>query len=452
MGRKNSEQERAGASAAGETTSGDSVLGENVIGENALSRATPRTAAPTEDAPIGDAPIEAGADLAGIGSDSDADTDTVTATDADAIALPGAAERQLMAMELCAWFALHKRDMPWRRTNDPYAIWISEAMLQQTQVSRVLDYWPRFLERFPTVDALACAEDDALMAAWSGLGYYRRAVALREAARVIASEYGGRFPQRLDEALDLPGVGPYTAGAVLSIAYGFSEPLVDGNVERVLARMFMLEDAAGSSPLRRATWSLAAKLVPPEAPADDPRAPDGPGSFNQALMELGATLCTPKRPKCLVCPWAKRCMARAAGRESELPRPRVRPKAIEVELEIALALGRDRVLLRRRPSTGRMAGLFEFPTREVASSYLWPTTWPHESLETGDELFRLRHGITRHRIEARVLRADLWKPLPVGDDAELFWLPIASLAGRPLAGLARKVAQESDVLRRALSE
>jgi A/G-specific adenine glycosylase len=420
MGREKSEQERAQRGAIGEGAD-----------DRAVDRAIERAAADSE---------------AAGGSSVD------PSSDADAIALPGLAERQLMAMELCAWFALHKRDLPWRRTNDPYAIWISEAMLQQTQVSRVLDYWPRFLDRFPTVDALARAEDDALMAAWSGLGYYRRAVALREAARVIASEYGGRFPQRLDEALDLPGVGPYTAGAVLSIAYGFSEPLVDGNVERVLARMFALEDPAGSSPLRRSTWALASKLVPPDAPQDDPRAPDGPGSFNQALMELGATLCTPKRPKCLVCPWAKRCAARAAGRESELPRPRVRPAAIEVELEIALALGRDRVLLRRRPSTGRMAGLFEFPTREVASSHLWPTAWPHASLETGDELFRLRHGITRHRIEARVLRADLWKPLPVGEDADLFWLPIASLAGRPLTGLARKVAHESDVLRRALSQ
>jgi|GEM_PF-103523 len=380
----------------------------------------------------------------------DAVTDDAVADDAAPTTALPLEERRLMAMELCAWFALHKRDLPWRRTSDPYAIWISEAMLQQTQVGRVLDYWPRFLERFPTVDALADADDDALMAAWSGLGYYRRAKALREAARVVATECGGRFPERLDEALALPGVGPYTAGAVLSIAYGLSEPLVDGNVERVLARVFELEHPAGSSPLRRRAWAIAADLVPPEAPIHDPKKPDGPGAFNQALMELGATLCTPKRPKCLVCPWARRCRARANGRESELPIPRARPKPIDVELEIALALGRDRVLLRRRPDTGRMAGLFEFPTREVASEHLWPKAWPHESLETGDELFRLRHGITRHRIEARVLRADLWKPLPVGDDAELFWLPIASLASRPLSGLARKVAMESDALRRAL--
>lgn len=391
-----------------------------------------------------DPSIESGCDgprESGAPSDAELDTDTPS--------LP-LDERRLMALELCAWFALHKRDLPWRRSRDPYEIWISEAMLQQTQVARVREYWARFLERFPTVDALADADDDALMAAWSGLGYYRRAKALREAARVIASECGGRFPERLDEALALPGVGPYTAGAVLSIAYGLSEPLVDGNVERVLARVFELEHPAGSSPLRRRAWALAAELVPPDAPADDPRAPDGPGAFNQALMELGATLCTPRRPKCLVCPWARRCRARAKGRESALPMPRVRPKSIDVEIEIALALGRDRVLLRRRPNTGRMAGLFEFPTREVASEHLWPQAWPHADLETGDELFRLRHGITRHRIEARVLRADLWKPLPVGDDADLFWLPIASLSTRPLTGLTRKVAQATAALRGSL--
>jgi A/G-specific adenine glycosylase len=357
-------------------------------------------------------------------------------------------QREAMVLELCAWFALHARDLPWRRTRDPYAIWISEAMLQQTQVARVLEYWPRFIERFPDVDALAEATDDALMAAWSGLGYYRRALSLREAARAIASEFGGRFPERLEEALTLPGVGPYTAGAVLSIAYGFSEPLVDGNVERVLARMFALDHAAGSSALRLAVWRLAAELVPPDAPPTDPTAPDGPGAFNQALMELGATLCTPKRPRCLVCPWSKRCAARLAGREQELPRPRVRPASIEVELEIALAIGRDRVLVRRRPTTGRMPGLFEFPTREIASEHLWPKEWPHRGLDVFDELFRLRHGITRHRIEARVHRAELWAPLPVGDDADLFWLPIESLAKRPLTGLARKVVAASDVLRR----
>ncbi|MEZ5978337.1 MAG: A/G-specific adenine glycosylase [Planctomycetota bacterium] len=359
----------------------------------------------------------------------------------DRLALHDAAT---MRLELCAWFALHARDLPWRRSRDPYAIWISEAMLQQTQVARVAEYWPRFLERFPDVDSLARATDDELMAAWSGLGYYRRARALRDAAKVIAAEYGGRFPQRLDEALDLPGVGPYTAAAVLSIAYGFSEPLVDGNVERVLARVFELESAAGSAGLRNAAWRLAGRLVPP-----DGRGPDGPGAFNQALMELGATLCTPRNPKCLVCPWKERCRARLVGREHELPRPRVRPEPIAVELEIALAVGRDRVLVRRRPDRGRMAGLFEFPTREIGSERLWPRTWPHRDFRLREELFTLRHGITRHRIEARVHRADLWAPLPAGDGAELSWLPIARLHERPLTGIARKVLERSELARDA---
>ncbi|MGB0332508.1 MAG: A/G-specific adenine glycosylase, partial [Planctomycetota bacterium] len=157
--------------------------------------------------------------------------------------------------ELTLWYAANKRDLPWRRTSDPYAIWVSEAMLQQTRVETVKEYWPRFLERFPTASALAAAEEEAVLEAWSGLGYYRRARSLQAAARVIAEEHGGVFPKDLGAALDLPGVGPYTAGAVVSIAYDVPAPLVDGNVERVFARLFGMEGIRGSGPLGRACWT-----------------------------------------------------------------------------------------------------------------------------------------------------------------------------------------------------
>ncbi|MEO0652483.1 MAG: A/G-specific adenine glycosylase, partial [Planctomycetota bacterium] len=254
---------------------------------------------------------------------------------------------------LLAWYAAEARDLPWRRTDDPYAIWVSEAMLQQTQVSTVIDYWYRFMQRFPTVGDLARADDESLMGAWSGLGYYSRARNLRAAAKEVFERYGGHFPRHRHEALDLPGVGRYTAGAVLSIAYDLPEPVVDGNVARVFARLFALGDRLGSSELERTLWSVAERLVPAQSSG-----PDGPGAWNQALMELGAVLCSPREPRCLLCPVQSLCVARERGLERSLPLPKERPPTIEVELEVLVVRDDERLLLRQRPPEGRMAGLW----------------------------------------------------------------------------------------------
>jgi A/G-specific adenine glycosylase len=237
--------------------------------------------------------------------------------------------------------------MPWRETRDPYAIWVSEVMLQQTRVDTVQPYYRRWMARFPTVQALAAAELDDVLRVWQGLGYYARARKLHRAARLICRELAGRVPDTVDGLRSLPGVGEYTAGAVASIAFGVRTPAVDGNVRRVLSRLYDLE---APSPAR--LRELAAGLVPA----------DRPGDFNQALMELGATLCRPRSPACEACPLAQCCRARALGVQETRPR-RLASKPVPArKARTAVLLRQDgRVLLVRRRGSGLLAGLWEFP-------------------------------------------------------------------------------------------
>src|SRR6185503_9991928 len=215
-----------------------------------------------------------------------------------------------VADALVGWYRGARRDLPWRRTRDPYAIWVSEVMLQQTRVTVVVPYWQRWMARFPSPAALAGAPLDDVLAAWSGLGYYGRARNLHRGAREVVARYGGRLPDSAGELRTLPGIGRYTAGAIASMAFDRQEPLVDGNVARVLARVFAVEEDVKSAAGQNRLWQLAADLVPSEAPGD----------FNQALMELGATLCAPAAPRCAGCPLAADCRAHREGRTDELPR------------------------------------------------------------------------------------------------------------------------------------
>ena len=307
--------------------------------------------------------------------------------------------REVLWGQLLAWYAEHRRDLPWRRETDPYAVWISESMLQQTRVSTVIPYYERFLKRFPSASALAAAEVDEVLGLWSGLGYYSRARRLHAAAVQLVKEHGAEFPKERRAAEALPGVGAYTAGAVLSIAYGLEERLIDGNVQRVLARWFAVEGVVTKAGPRRIIEEMASALV------------DGvgdPGSWNQALMELGATVCLPQAPSCEDCPVSSECAAKARGLQSVLPELAAKPTPIDVELEVFVVSDRGRVLLRKRSEDGRMAGLWELPTREVATEE--PLLFPLEveaDLLRSAEVGSIRHSITRHRIQARVLRADL---------------------------------------------
>jgi len=344
-----------------------------------------------------------------------------------------------LATALLGWFDANRRDLPWRRTRDTYAIWISEAMLQQTRVETVIPYWERFLERFPTVDDLARAPEDAVLAAWSGLGYYRRARSLQSAARVVADELGGAFPETREGWLALPGVGPYTAGALLSIAMGRREPVVDGNVLRVFARLFGLESPLGSGALQRETWRLAEELVPP----------DRPGDWNQALMELGATVCSAREPECGACPLAADCRARLDGRTAELPVPGKKPKPIDVELEVFWLEREGCLAAQLRPDGGRMAGLWELPTREVPAASGLSGLFPRRPapfddgsrLRAGRVLGEVRHSITRHRIRAVVRAASsISGSARSASEAEtLSWVPREELTSRPHTGMTAKI-------------
>ena len=250
---------------------------------------------------------------------------------------------------LLRWYRRAKRDLPWRRTKDPYAIWVSEAMLQQTTVAAVVPYWERFLQRFPDVAELAAGGEEEVLAMWSGLGYYRRARALREGAIAVMERHDGRVPDDPQALRALPGIGPYTAGAIASLAFGRQTPVVDGNVERVLARLFGIGGRGAS--VRRGYWSLAEALVKGRHPGD----------LNQALMELGATVCTPRAPRCPTCPVRGSCRARALGDAERFPAPRVRRPVSDVRCAAAWIERSGRVLLVRRHADGPLRGTWDIP-------------------------------------------------------------------------------------------
>jgi A/G-specific adenine glycosylase len=257
---------------------------------------------------------------------------------------------------LLDWYARHKRDLPWRRTRDPYAIWLSETMLQQTRVETVIPYYERFLARFPTVQALADAEPDAVTQLWSGLGYYSRARNLHAAARRVVEEHGGDLPRDVDGLRGLPGVGRYTAGAVASIAFDRPAPIVDGNVARVLARVLDLREDVAAPATQARLWQTAEDL------ASGPR----PGDLNQALMELGALICTPRAPKCLLCPLRESCHALATGDPEALPIKKKAAAPKRIEAAAALLARSGRLLAVRRPPEGLLGGLWDLPGGELA--------------------------------------------------------------------------------------
>ena len=271
---------------------------------------------------------------------------------------PKARPRPAARRELLAWYRANRRDLPWRRSRDPYAIWISEAMLQQTRVETVIPYWERFLARFPDVASLADADPDDVLTAWSGLGYYSRARNLQRAAQQLVKRHDGALPRNAGALRELPGVGRYTAGAVASIAFDAPEPVLDGNVTRVLTRLLAIEDEVGRRDVQDRLWAEAAALAVGESPGD----------LNQALMELGATVCTPRAPSCKVCPWRRRCRARTAGSAETLPRKAPKQAPLAMEAAAGWLERKGRVLVVQRPGRGLLGGLWELPGGELAKN------------------------------------------------------------------------------------
>jgi len=375
-------------------------------------------------------------------------------------ATPGARGSQDLRLRraLLRWFRKHARALPWRATRDPYRIWVSEIMLQQTQVATVIPYYTRFLRAFPSLDRLAQARLERILELWSGLGYYRRARHLHAAARKIAAEFEGRFPATPREARSLPGVGAYTAAAVLSMAYGVPLAVLDGNVARVVARLEERRGSLADPEFRRQVEGRLAALISRRRPGD----------FNQALMELGQTVCLPRAPRCPLCPLRRDCRAHRCGRPEAFPSPRPRRAGEEHHLAAAVIFGphhRARgagtiesraaagtgtgeasVLLVRGLDDGLMSDLWNFPSAIGASSQAARTRLLEklavlgggpDGLRLGEELAALKHGVTYRKIQVRVYRANPAAPHGPG----IRWLRLSRVGGAAVSQLARKITR-----------
>ena len=257
---------------------------------------------------------------------------------------------------LLRWFREEARDLPWRKTDDPYKVWLAEIILQQTRVDQGLPYYKRYVDALPTVHDLAAASEDRVLKLWEGLGYYSRARNMHKAARLIVEQYAGVLPRDVEVLQLLPGIGKYTAGAIASIAFGRPVPVVDGNVKRVLARLLNLDACIDDLKTENDLWAIAATLVPPRSPGD----------FNQAMMELGARICTPRTPRCAECPVARYCEAHALGLEEARPVRRPKRKTPHHEMVIAAIRRNGRYLIGKRPPRGLLGGLWEFPGSAIA--------------------------------------------------------------------------------------
>ena len=341
---------------------------------------------------------------------------------------------------LLAWYARHRRNLPWRRVKSPYRVWVAETMLQQTQVETVIPYYRRFLRRFPSMASLARASIDDVLAVWAGLGYYSRARNFHAAARQVVETCGGRVPRELEAMLSLPGVGRYTAGAVLSIAYGLPVPIVDGNVARVLCRLCAIGGDPKSSRVRKRLWSVAGQLVPS----------DQAGEFNQAMMELGSLVCTPTRPACLVCPVSAQCAARRLGKQDALPRKQKARRVQHYDVPVGLIWRRGKLLITKRPLDAMLGGLWEFPGGKQE---------PGESLEAalrreiqeetglavtvGEHLLSVDHAYSHFRVtlhafhcaaprgRVRVTKCDAFK-----------WVAVGELGGYPFPSGSRAIIRK----------
>ncbi len=314
--------------------------------------------------------------------------------------------RQRFQRRLLNWFDRHKRDLPWRQDRDPYRVWLSEVMLQQTRVAAVTDHYRKFLRRFPSIEKLASARESAVLAAWSGLGYYRRARMLHAAAKKIVKQYGGKLPRTAGDLRALPGIGRYTAAAIASIAFDEPVAVVDGNAERVLQRVHG-KNLAGED-----LWRAAQELLNRRRPGD----------FNQAVMELGATVCLPRQPQCLLCPVSEVCATRG-----ELPGLGNRIRQTKREIHYALACRDGAVFLVKRPkNVTLMAGMWELPeTGADATNPAWLTV--RHSITVTDYVVRVREGLPPDGVDGR-------------------WVRKTRITTLPLTGLARKILQAANII------
>ncbi len=339
--------------------------------------------------------------------------------------------RETLNQRLLEWYDVPARDLPWRGTPDPYAVWVSEIMLQQTQVATMTPYFERWMAQFPTVEALAAAPQEAVLKAWQGLGYYARARNLHRAAQVVVEEHGGQLPDTVEALLRLPGIGRYTAGAIASIAFGRRAAALDGNLKRVWARLVALEEPINSREGEALLWAVAEQMVP------DERA----GDWNQALMDLGATICIPRVPRCLLCPLRGLCRAQQQGRQDEIPhklRRQPRPH-YTVTAGVIWNAARDCLLITQRPQEKMLGGLWEFPGGKCQPGESLEACLQREldeelgiAVEVGEKLTVVEHGYTHFSITLHAFHCThtAGEPTPHGV-ADLRWVRVDELDAFP---------------------
>jgi len=361
-----------------------------------------------------------------------------------AVELPDSSWRRAFRRRLLSWYRRNARDLPWRRARDPYAVWLSEIMLQQTQVATVRPYFGRFLEAFPTIEALAAADEQQVLRLWEGLGYYRRARQLHRAARLIVRDHAGRFPCDPEAVRRLPGIGRYTAGAILSIAFGQRRAILEANTTRLVARLTAYRGDVQSAAGQRLLWATAEAVLPRK----------DIGRFNQAMMELGSEVCRGRAPRCEACPVATLCRARLEGLQAEIPRPKPKQRFERVREAAVLLRRRGRVLLVRCGDEGRWAGLWDFPRFRVEQTE--PEAVRRELVEQmarlcglvvrpADRIKTIKHGVTRFRITLDCYRADyVGRARQRPAAPELKWLRPNEFDHYPLSTTGRKLAKLAD--------
>jgi A/G-specific adenine glycosylase len=349
------------------------------------------------------------------------------------------AQKRVLRRKLLAWYSKNARDLPWRRSRDPYRVWVSEIMLQQTQVATVREYFARFVREFPTIRRLAAADEQQVLRLWEGLGYYRRARQLHAAARIIAADHSGHFPRSVDELRKLPGIGRYTAGAIASIAFDQRAPILEANTIRLLCRLIGYRDDPRSAGGQRLLWHVAEELLPQKHIAH----------FNQALMELGSLVCTPSEPECGLCPLSTLCAAHAAGLQQEIPRPKPRQNYTELREAAVIVRKNGRVLMRQCARGERWAGLWDFPrfTAEIEGPQFAQEIITKLHDQTGVTcgspvlLKTIKHGVTRYRITLECYQAAHVTGRPrATNGSAVRWIPLADLPALPLCTTGRRMA------------
>ena len=343
---------------------------------------------------------------------------------------------------LLAWYQDHARNLPWRRDVNPYAVWVSEIMLQQTRVETVIPYFQRWMQRFPDIPSLADADQQAVLAVWEGLGYYGRARSIHRAAQIVQRDWHGELPSDVRSLNKLPGIGRYTAGAIASIAFGKDEPALDGNIRRVLSRLFNVSEPLGTPQCEQHLWELARAIIPPGKA----------GVFNQALMDLGALICTPRSPDCPNCPLAGLCEARAQGLQGQRPVKNKRANIPHHTVTAAVVERAGKVLITQRPQDGLLGGLWEFPGGKLEPGEDLASCLQREICEElGAEVLVIqplgvyRHTYTHFRVTVHAFRCELGqgdpRPMQVSD---LRWILPENLMDFPMGKIDRMIA--SDVM------